>query len=105
MNLKELKQKYPCWLYITPIAPKQLKKAYDFVGGRESLKEHHSRIFDKYIDKYFSTWDNLAYCCNNDFGYSPVIFCLYAEQKGINPNSPLIVMRQVVELLTTEPTN
>lgn len=70
--------------------------------GEEALAANHKRIFHKYIDKYFGTWDNLQCCMNGDYGFAPVAFCLYAETKGINPSMPIKVMRKVLDEFSKE---
>jgi len=62
---KQLKELYPSWLYIEPKISKiylDINKTY----SRKVIEDSHSRIFQKYVDKYFKTWDGLACCMNGD---------------------------------------
>lgn len=61
----------------------------------EISKKEYNRIFSKYIEKFFNTWDLYATCINGDYQYPPVLFCWYAEMKGIEPTFPLRIMKKV----------
>ena len=81
---KELQDIYPTWLRIEPVISK-LYLSINSEIGRERIQQNHSRIFQKYVDKYYRTWDSLSCCMNADMGYSPVVLCIFAEDNNIPP--------------------
>jgi len=98
---KELKEIYPNWLHIEP----PISKIYLDINreiGRKRIQENHSRIFQKYVDKYYRTWDNLSCCMNVDMGYSPVVLCLFAEDNNIPPMQPIKIIRRILNLKSND---
>jgi hypothetical protein len=100
---KELKETYPNWLYIESPAGKVYNQMFDELGA-DYIEENRKRIFEKYIDKHFSTWDRFSDCVNGDRGFSPVVFCLYAEVNGIEPDFPIRIMRQILYIFLNKST-
>ncbi|MCK9220238.1 MAG: hypothetical protein M0P47_09345 [Bacteroidales bacterium] len=86
---------YPYWLYLEPHLNGLYFKIKDKLGT--ITKEEYERIYDKYVSKYFTTWDNISCAINGDYEYPPVIFCWYAEKIGIKPTYPIRIMRMVAD--------
>jgi len=88
---------YPYWLSLEPHLNDLFFKIKDKLG--KITKEEYERIFEQYVSKYFTTWDNISCAINGDYEYPPVIFCWYAEKLGIKPTYPIKIMRRVADSL------
>ena len=63
--------------------------------GEDFIKENYTRVFEKYVSPYFTTWDNFSGCTNCDRHFTPVVFSMYAEKINVKPQYPVRIMREV----------
>lgn len=86
---------YPHWLYLEP----HLNDLFFQIRSRlgQISKEDYERIYELYVSRYFTTWDNISCAINGDYEYPPVIFSWYAEKIGIKPTYPIKIMRRVAD--------
>ena len=63
--------------------------------GEDFIKENYTRVFEKYVSPYFTTWENFSCCTNCDRHFTPVVFSMYAEKINVKPQYPVRIMREV----------
>ncbi len=78
------------------IIKKEAKAIQNYITenyGKVPQKEY-AQIFERFVDPYFSKWDDFAYHCNSNQEYAPVVFCWFAKKElSIEPSQPLKIMR------------
>jgi hypothetical protein len=67
--------------------------------GEDFIKENYTRVFEKYVSPYFTTWDNFSSCTNCDRHFTPVVFSMYAEKINVKPQYPVRIMREVTHAI------